>query len=185
MLSRMFDFWNNTEVVTRLYHVAAIGLAVCTAFGVVFGIQQYRLNKKDREETQKELEQSSKRVAELERKQKRRTIPAEIQDKLARQLKGFDNPKITITINVGDEEAMWFAADFKKIFEAAGWQVDGVIESSGAKGGLRLMVHSIATAPAYAEYLQRRLEESGFKAEGEESNNLPEDSLILFVGAKK
>jgi hypothetical protein len=180
----MFDFWNNTEIVTRLYHVAAIGVAVCTAFGVVFGIQQYRLNKKDSAETQKQLERSSKRVAELERKQKRRTIPPEIQDKLARQLKGFDNPKITIMINVGDEEAMSFAADFKKVFEVAGWQVDGVIESSGAKQGLRLVVHSVASAPAYAEYLQRRLQESGFEAEGEEMNNLPEDNLILFVGAK-
>lgn len=103
-------------------------------------------------------------------------------------LSGTPKGPVSISCVIGDGEGQAFAMDIYRALRAAGWTIDGdgVTQAAytGDPVGLGLLVHSAATAPAYAIRLQRAFFSIGIPLEGAQVSNIPEGKVSIVVGHK-
>src|SRR5436853_7911107 len=109
----MFSFWNDVEAVTRLYHVAAVCLAISTVFSVVFGLRQYQLGKLQPPPSAL----SEQRLAELEKRETPRLLTANEQSTFGKALENKPRGKIQFSIPANDSKSRTVADQLAGIME--------------------------------------------------------------------
>lgn len=93
---------------------------------------------------QRTINQQNQKLKKIEHEESSRTIDRDKVLFLASDLKKLRGEKILITSVLEDEESFSLADQLKKVFEKAGWQVNGVYisMSSNQKKGLMLVMNS-------------------------------------------
>ena len=103
---------------------------------------------------------------------------------LAKLLSGGPKGELDIIAVLGDPVSHETAIELKELFEDQGWSTSEIIQSafSYPPQGLVLVIHSKATAPSYAKFLQRTLTTAGLPVSAQVSAKYPEWSISMIVG---
>lgn len=103
---------------------------------------------------------------------------------LVKLLSGGPKGNLDFISVLGNPASYAMANELKALFEDQGWAASEIIQSafSHPAKGLVLLIHSKATAPSYAKFLQRTLTTAGFPVSAQVSAKYPEWSMSMIVG---
>ena len=111
-------------------------------------------------------------------------LDAQQRKMLAKMLSSGPKGEVDIISVLEDPVSHETALALKQIFEDQGWSASEIIQSafSHPPEGLVLVIHSKATAPSYAKFLQRTLTTIGLPVSAQISAKYREWSISLIVG---
>jgi hypothetical protein len=111
-------------------------------------------------------------------------LDAQQRKMLAKMLGSGPKGEVDIISVLEDPVSHETALALKQIFEDQGWSASEIIQSafSHPPEGLVLVIHSKATAPSYAKFLQRTLTTIGLPVSAQISAKYREWSISLIVG---
>jgi uncharacterized coiled-coil protein SlyX len=134
-------------------------------------------------EKSKQVESYQQKLSEVEEKTKPRVIPADKLTLIKDELSKHRGDSIVITCLMNDHEAFSFATQLKKLFESAGWTVDGVNQAmySAPIKGVVIAIKDKSVEPK-ARFIFQILQFAGFPSHGELNDKLT--SVELIIGSK-
>ena len=124
-------------------------------------------------------------MLELQERLKPRHLTGEQRATLLELLKKIPKGKVKIYAFIGDNEAIDFSAELLEVLTEAGWPVEHAGQHVALfTRGLGILVHDRETAPPYAVFLQNALKAAQLEAHGIITDQVPENTVNLFVGPK-
>lgn len=116
----------------------------------------------------------------------KRSLTPETADKLRELLAPYRGSTVKITSLFGDGEAFQYAAQFQKVFEAAGWKVDGVYQGAYTVPPIGLLLN-IQDEKSYAknvDIIQTALKHVGLDVGANVDASAKPDAVELLVGGR-
>lgn len=114
-----------------------------------------------------------------------RTLPPEVQQSLVTKLKSLPALNIEITCILGDTEGFALASQIKRVFDEAGWKVNGVNQAVFTAPIKRLVLTFGKTpSPQLKQALAPLFDGLAYPREAGLDAKLGEDNLKIVVGSK-
>lgn len=147
-----------------------------------------RINALERErgnQLKQQLEDSRRRVTELEERQRPRTIDAADADRLVLALRQSPSKGIVIG-TVNEREAIMFGEQIRHIFERADWKIIDRHTYMDVLGtGVAVVVKDASRPPPGTEEIRSALHSTGIEVEMDVDESITmEEYPVLFVGSK-
>lgn len=138
-------------------------------------------------EQQERTAEAEKALLELREHMKSRNFSPGQEKQLVKMLTEIE-PKGTISVFcvIGDESGLELANQITRIFKTSGWDAEGSPNqgffSGGNPVGFSIRIHSVATAPAFANKIQMSFSAIGAPLLGFERPELAEHDVQIVIG---